>query len=203
MKKRWCKAKSLSWNKGVPMASRRGQISLNERFAHAACHWFAHAACHCFNSGTFLSTRNGQFLRAPFRQGKNRCKCDARKSLIGQDSRLNTYKVLQANVVRFVTIPGRGFRGIELVSRIFAVIQRSNRGIHLQKRTHNTQLIRNSYAKNLNNIPESRRNSWCNNSSEPIKQSIKIAHYDNRSRRLIRSINQSINEAPEEVRLSN
>ena len=132
-----------------------------------------------------------QFLRAPFRQRKNRCECIAKKRLIDQDSRFNTYKVLQANVVRFVTVPGRGFRGIELVSRIFAVIQRSNRGIHLQKRTHNTQLIRNSCAINLNNIPESRRTSWCDNSSGPIKQSIKMSFFDNRSGRLIRSINQS------------
>ena len=37
----------LSWNRGVPVASRRGQILLA-----VFCSRFAPAACHCFNSGT-------------------------------------------------------------------------------------------------------------------------------------------------------
>ena len=45
-------AKSLSWNRGVPMASRRGQILLAVFLLDAR---FALAACHCFNSGAVLT----------------------------------------------------------------------------------------------------------------------------------------------------
>ena len=38
----------LSWNRGVPMASRRGHIFAYGFLCHAR---FARAACHCFNSG--------------------------------------------------------------------------------------------------------------------------------------------------------
>ena len=47
------KAKSLNWNRGVPMASRRGQNSARGFLFNTR---FAHAACHCFNSGT-ISTQ--------------------------------------------------------------------------------------------------------------------------------------------------
>ena len=41
----------LSWNRGVPMATRRVQILLAVFLCSAR---FAHAACHCFNSGASL-----------------------------------------------------------------------------------------------------------------------------------------------------
>ena len=42
----------LSWNRGVPMASRREQIFLA---AFLTVRILRHAACHCFNSGALLS----------------------------------------------------------------------------------------------------------------------------------------------------
>ena len=51
------KAMFRSWNRGVPMASRRGQILL----AVFCCVYFLpHAACHCFNSGALPCACNGQ-----------------------------------------------------------------------------------------------------------------------------------------------
>ena len=46
-------AKSWSWNRGAPMASRRGQILLAVFLLDAR---FAHAARHCFNWGALLCT---------------------------------------------------------------------------------------------------------------------------------------------------
>ena len=43
--------KTLCWNRGVPMASRRGKILLAVFLSDAR---FAHAAHHCFNSGALL-----------------------------------------------------------------------------------------------------------------------------------------------------
>ena len=55
-----CKAKSLSWNRGVPMASRRGQNFACGFLSHAR---FAHTACHLFNSGTSTHTLLFWFFR--------------------------------------------------------------------------------------------------------------------------------------------
>ena len=49
------KAKSLSWNRGVCMASRRGQIVLVVFLFDAR---LARTACHCFNLGTLPCMQN-------------------------------------------------------------------------------------------------------------------------------------------------
>ena len=62
----------LSRNRGVPMASRRGQILLAIFYYMSV---LPHAACHCFNSGTIstqafcfvpMASRRGQSLLAVF-----------------------------------------------------------------------------------------------------------------------------------------